>query len=117
MKKKLLNLCLGFSIFFGIISLFSCYQPSPLNGTWADNRGDQITLFPNYSYSAKITNNVGERKTYNGSYNVLMNAISFTAEDGYQVVSEWDIRGSMLYLEWPDADGKKLQLTLYKTKN
>ena len=114
MKKKVFILTIIFSVLF----LASCsYKPNPITGTWADNRGDQLTLFPDNTYSAKITTTVGEKLTINGMYNVMLNAIAFTSENGYQVVSEWDIRGSMLYLEWPDSEGKKLQLTLYKTKN
>jgi hypothetical protein len=33
------------------------------------------------------------------------------------VVTEWDIRGNMLYLDWPGSDGTASRLTLYKISN
>ena len=117
MKKRLIRTITFASLLFSLVLFSSCYQPNPLTGTWASNKGDQLTLFPDYNYSAKIVDFAGDTTSYSGTYNVLMNAISFTASDGYTAVSEWDIRGGMFYLEWTDRKGKKLKLTLYKTKN
>lgn len=50
---------------------------------------------------------------YSGSYNVQINALSFVTET-LTVVSEWDIRGNMLYITWVTAEGDVINLTLYK---
>lgn len=117
MRKTILKNTVYVTLFFSLLFLSSCAHPSPLTGTWADNKGNKITLLPDNTYNAKIKNEYGEIRDYSGSYTVLLNAISFISKDGYQMVSEWDIRGSMLYIVWPDSNGKPLQLTLYKTKN
>ena len=116
MKKNRILLVYVFIVLISLV-MTSCYQPNPLTGNWADNRGDSLTLFPDYTFVGQITTPNHKKETYKGNYNVLMNAISFTEEDGTLIVSEWDIRASMLYLEWPNETGEKLQLTLYKTKN
>lgn len=97
--------------------VFFLFPTSPLYGTWADNKGDQITMLSDFTYTAKLHDAVGEEFETTGSYNVLLNAIAFTSKTGQTVVSEWDIRGNMLYLNWTDPVGRPLQLTLYKTKN
>lgn len=113
MNKKLI-----FVLIIIFISLFiSCAEPSPFVGTWADNRGDKIVFMDDGTFTATITNAAGEISITEGTYTVLMNAISFNTSSGYQTVSEWDIRGNMLYLVWTDSDGNSIQLTLYKVKN
>ncbi|AEE16835.1 hypothetical protein [Treponema brennaborense] len=94
-----------------------CAEPSPLYGTWADNRGDKITLMADGNFNATITDALGVASRSEGAYTVLLNAISFTTNSGKQIVSEWDIRGNMLYLTWTSEDGDPLSLTLYKTAN
>lgn len=75
-------------------------------------------MLSDFTYTAKFHDAVGEEFETTGSYNVLLNAITFTSKTGQTVVSEWDIRGNMLYLNWtPPVGGRPLQLTLYKTKN
>lgn len=98
-------------------TLVSCAEPSPLVGTWADNKGDQIVLMADSSFSATITDSTGSTSRSEGTYIVLLNAISFTTSSGQQTVSEWDIRGNMMYLTWTDTTGNSLSLTLYKVKN
>lgn len=98
-------------------TLASCAEPSPLVGTWADNRGDQIALMADGSFSATITDSTGSTARSEGTYTVLLNAISFAATSGQQIVSEWDIRGNMLYLTWTDEHGNALSMTLYKIRN
>ena len=92
-------------------------EPSPFVGTWADNRGDKIVFMDDGTFTATITNYAGEISITEGTYTVLLNAITFNTSSGYQTVSEWDIRGNMLYLVWTDSDGNSIQLTLYKVKN
>lgn len=99
-------------IFTALIA--GCAAPSPLYGTWTDNKGNQITFIADNTYTAKIVDSVGVSKMYNGGYNVLLNALSFVTETT-TVVTEWDIRGNMLYLTWVTADGDVINLTLYKT--
>lgn len=113
MKKYALLATLCF-----LVLCFSCGQPSPLYGTWSDNKGDEITMLSDFTYTAKLHDAVGEEFETAGSYNVLLNVITFTSKTGQTIVSEWDIRGNMLYLNWtPPVGGRPLQLTLYKTKN
>ena len=59
----------------------------------------------------------GQKVTTEGSYTVLLNVISFVTSSGYQRVSEWDIRGNMLYLTWVDENMNEFPLTLYKIRN
>lgn len=117
-KKIFVRQALFFTgVFLAVYLLAGCADPSPLTGTWADNRGDQIMLMADGSFSAVITDSTGLSVRSEGSYTVLLNAITFTTAAGHQVVSEWDIRGNMLYLTWTDTVGNPISLTLYKTRN
>ncbi len=96
--------------------LSSCYEPSPLYGTWADNLGDSITFIDGGGFVARIKTN-DETITYQGDYTVIDNIISFSymVENEFRTItSEWDIRGSIMYLDWP-IDGEPQRLTLYHT--
>lgn len=106
------------SCFLLITSLFvSCnVQPNPLVGAWADNQGNTISLFADNTFLAKITSS-GKESTIEGTYNVLLNVITFITSSGHQRVSEWDIRGNMLYINWTDDVGNSIPLTLYKIRN
>lgn len=96
----------------------SCYEPSPLYGTWCDNSGNKIAFMNDGSYSATIVaSSTEDPVVYDGTYTVLANALSFAKSDGTTIVTEWDIRGNMLYLNWTTASGTSLSLTLYKTAN
>lgn len=105
---------------------FSCFTPSPLFGTWSDNLGNKITLSNDMSYTATIA---GDRvldedgkvlgyktEIYSGTFSVAENVLSFSTEYG-TVVTEWDIRGSILYLDWTmpsEASGEQVKnLRLY----
>ena len=113
-KKILKRIATTFGIL--IIGIFvSCAVPNPLTGTWMDNVGSKLTLLPDYTYSARIINSYGEIHDYKGNYNVIRDVIAFTSDDGYQVVTEWDIQGAKLYFEWPDAKGKPLQMKLFRS--
>ncbi len=94
--------------------LASCYQPSPLYGTWSDNKGNKIILSSDNSYTAIIIDSNGNKSNYSGSYTVLENVITFSRSDG-NMNTEWDIRGGMLYIKWLDSSGKEINLTLYHT--
>jgi hypothetical protein len=100
----------------GLICL-GCTEPSPLFGSWADNRGNGLSLFEDNTFIVKIAGE-GEAQSYEGMYSVLLNALTFTCTNvELRVVSEWDIRGNMLYLVWTDVAGKLTSLTLYKVAN
>lgn len=92
----------------------SCYTPSPLYGTWTDNAGNKMSFMDDLSFVAKIT--VGNQPiNYEGSYSVIDNVIIFGVSNpvSYQVNTEWDIRGAMLYLTWTTAGGTTMNMTLY----
>jgi len=106
-----------FILFSAILVLSSCNEPSPIYGTWADNKGDQIVFMTDGTFSATISDYAGILTKTDGTYTILLNAISFQTSEGYQIVSEWDIRGNMLYLDWTNKNGSSFALTLYKIKN
>lgn len=95
--------------------LSACYEPSPLYGKWADNYGNQITFISDGTFVAKIfTSDVDESAvTYQGDYSVIDNVLVFSVSDGNSINTEWDIRGSMLFLEWAVSENRTKQLTLY----
>lgn len=101
----------------GLLVLGSCAMPSPLYGKWADAAGGQIGFMSDGSFTAKIVTD-GVSTLYDGTYEVLANVISFTTSDRV-IVTEWDMRGNILYLKWPSpvTTGDILNLTLYKIAN
>ncbi len=104
-----------FTVIFSLL-LFSCAEPSPLYGTWADNNGDQIMFMSDGTYTATITDQYHNSIPSDGTYSVLLNALSLTSSSGRTLVTEWDIRGNMLYLTWLE-NGENIGLTLYKIRN
>ncbi len=114
---------------FTILSLFlimlviSCYEPSPLYGTWADNDGNKISFINDGTFNAYILDSVDEKVNYSGDYSVIDNVLVFNftsakVEGNFSTNTEWDIRGSMLYLKWTYKDKTQntsltKQLTLY----
>lgn len=108
---------IGLMVLAGLLLLASCAEPNPLVGTWADNAGATLTLMADNSFMAKITNSYNQAVNTEGTYNVLLNVITFTTTSGHQRVTEWDIRGNMLYINWTDDQGNTQPLTLYKIRN
>ncbi len=118
MKKNFMKTL--FRVFFSLCGLallsvfFSCYTPSPLFGTWSDNLGNKITFSNDMTYTAiiaidRILDEDGnvlkyEKETYSGSFAVAENVLSLSTEYG-SIVTEWDIRGSILYLDWTMSQG------------
>ena len=108
------------SVLFCVLCIFSlsflsgCYTPSPLYGTWADNDGNKISFVSDGTFVAKVNDSDSNLITYEGSYNVIDNVIVFSTSDGLAVNTEWDIRGSVLYLTWTAA-GTTKNLSLYHT--
>ena len=85
----------------GFVGLFlalvvSCYTPSPVYGTWADNSGSKITFIDDGSYTATIVNTAGVKTQYEGSWTVMENVLIFTKKSGASINTEWDIRGSLI---------------------
>jgi len=114
--KKFFILVLPIFVLFGFIS---CYTPSPLYGSWADNDGNKITFVSDGTFVAKIVKSSDESQknesiTYQGSYVVIDNVIVFATDSGITVNTEWDIRGAMMYLTWT-AEGITKNLALYHT--
>lgn len=118
MNKHIFSCTLGLCLLLAVLLLASCAtEPNPLVGAWADDRGDTLTLMADNSFMAKITNSYGQAVNTEGTYNVLLNVITFTTKSGHQRVTEWDIRGNMLYINWTDDGGNTTPLTLYKIRN
>jgi hypothetical protein len=97
--------------------LAACAEPVPLYGIWADNRGNTISFFDDGKFSAAVVNADKEKLYFEGTYTVLLNALALSnSADNRQIVTEWDIRGNMLYLDWTTEEGS-VPLTLYKIAN
>lgn len=104
-----------FCVFWATL-LVSCPEPVPLYGTWADNKGNSLTFTDDGAFSAVIANSAaGTTENLSGSFSVLLNSLSIRIpdQDNRQIVTEWDIRGNMLYLDWTNENGT-VPLTLYK---
>jgi hypothetical protein len=112
--KIFLVLCI---VVFAAFIALGCVQPSPLYGKWADNRGDSITFINDGTFVAAVVDYASLKTTYDGDYTVLLNSLVLSCSNGKQIVTEWDIRGNMLYLDWTTDDGDLLSMTLYKTSN
>lgn len=121
--KKTFAAISAFLSIFTCLALTACYEPSPLYGKWADDYGNYVTFTSDGTFVAKIYTEPQDEKSeinYQGEYSVIDNVLVFTVseKDGEQVSetinTEWDIRGSMLYLTWTNASNSKtLNLTLY----
>lgn len=126
MKKSLLTITSIFGLFFALI-FTGCYEPSPLYGSWADNDGNKISFVSDGTFVAMIKDSTDKNVTYTGEYTVIDNVLVFSyssskeSESGtYSSNTEWDIRGSMLYLYWTYSDSAlnatvTKKLTLYHT--
>ena len=117
MKLKtylLIGLSLGVLLFFS-----ACAQPGPLYGTWADNRGNNLSFFDDNTFSAKIIVTIGGiPQYYSGNYTLLLNSLTLDCTNlSLRIVTEWDIRGNILYIGWTTAEGDTLFLTLFKISN
>lgn len=100
-------------LFINLFIFSGCYTPSPLYGTWMDNAGNTVRFQNDGSFSAKVKLS-SSVASYEGTYVVLDNVLVFEVENpSYNLVTEWDVRGSMLYIVWKDSEGDKVSLTLY----
>ena len=98
----------------------SCAAASPLFGSWADNLGNEFTFFEDGKFNTKISG-AGQIVNFDGEYTLLMNVLTLDGKnnntnENFRIVTEWDIRGNILYLDWTSEDGSR-SLSLYKTSN
>jgi len=94
-------------------------KPGPLYGTWADNRGNTLSFFDDNTFNARIFDTDSlDTINYNGNYSVLLNSLTMDCtEVELRIVTEWDIRGNILYLNWVTSEGETVPLTLFKVSN
>jgi hypothetical protein len=108
-------------IFTVIVILAACTEPSPLYGTWADNKGNTFSFFDDNTFNAKVKMADDTRQDYSGNYSLLLNSLTLTCTEPegieLRVVTEWDIRGNILYLDWVTPEDGPMALTLFKVSN
>jgi hypothetical protein len=94
-------------------------KPGPLYGTWADNRGNTLSFFDDNTFNAKIRESADVPfDNFSGNYSILLNSLTMDCtEVELRVVTEWDIRGNILYLNWVTSDGLDIPMTLFKVSN
>jgi len=101
-----------------ILFFSSCIEPSPLYGTWADNKGNTFSFFDDNTFSARVARAGRPSEFYEGNYTLLLNVITLNCSNvDLRIVTEWDLRGNILYLNWTSADGESMALSLYKISN
>lgn len=110
-KKRFLIIA---ALMAALLSLSSCYAPSPLYGTWMDNNGTSLMLMNTMDYSLRYNNSQGIKCDEQGTWAVQDNVINFSTSQGV-VVSEWDLRGAILFLTWKDNTGTTINMQLYHT--
>ena len=94
-----------------MLLLASCYVPSPLYGTWADNDGNKIIFMTDGTFSATVQVSDSEMPSISsGSCTVIDYIVTFTFDNGTVRNTEWDIRGSILYIRWTEGKVVKDQL-------
>lgn len=109
---------IGITALLAAVSVFlSCTTPVPLYGKWADNRGDTLSFYDDGTFAASINDLVNGVTQVDGDFSILLNSLVFNCSNGSQIVSEWDIRGNILYVNWTSGDGALIPLTLYKVSN
>jgi hypothetical protein len=116
--KKVMNRLALFAV--GLLLFASCgAKPGPLYGTWADNRGNTLSFFDDNTFNARITTTAGlPSVNYSGNYSVLLNSLTMDCtEVELRIVTEWDIRGNILYLTWITPDSVTVPMTLFKVAN
>lgn len=112
--KKLLITILISAIFTGVFT--ACYTPNPIYGTWDDNKGNTITFQATGNFTAEIINTAGVKTEYQGEWSCMENVLVIKKDTGAAFKTEWDVRGSMLHLQWFDNYNDLQELTLYHTK-
>ena len=110
---------LVFPAFCAVCLLYAaCPQPNPLYGTWSDNLANTFSFYEDGTFNASVAVAGGGTKVYEGNYSVLLNALTLSCTNiTLRIVSEWDIRGNMLYFDWVDEGKEHHSMTLYKVSN
>lgn len=93
---SILTTCLMLDLFV------SCYEPSPLYGSWDDGTGNTVMFMSDGTFSMNVTVN-NTALLFSGDYSVLENTISFsftnpTTGTSDTINSQWDLVGSILIL-------------------
>ena len=115
-SMKLFFLIIALSLF--PLFLSSCEEPSPFFGTWADNKGNTFSFFNDGTFSARVSRAGFQAENYNGNYTLLMNVLTLDCTNiQLRIVTEWDIRGNIMYLDWRSAEDEAVSLTLFKVSN
>ena len=117
MKNTVRNIIVLVSLIFIVCGFAGCYEPSPLYGDWQDNAGNEILFSNDGTFSAQIKNGTSTDQ-YSGTYDVIDNIIQLkvlesAVEETYTIRSEWDVRGSILYLIWKNYDSTTEKMELY----
>jgi hypothetical protein len=103
-----------------VLLIAACSEPSPLFGTWADNKGNTFSFFDDYTFNARVATGLHDSPTlnYSGNYSLLLNVLTMDCKElDMRVVTEWDIRGNVLYLNWVNPNSETVFLTLFKIAN
>lgn len=122
MKKNLLRtraktITLLITVAAAAMLFASCVEPSPFYGSWSDNFGNRFTFVADNTFSAQVRSS-GVMNNYEGNYSVLMNVLTLDCINvPLRVVTEWDIRGNIMYIKWTSMDGVAQALQLYKISN
>ncbi len=107
---------------FLLFLLFSCDSQNPLYGRWSDNYGNTIMFNDEGNYKFVVTDG-DEETSSTGKFIVDLNTIILTDDtntDAAPILSEWDVRGNVLYLDYyTEESGVKTlhSLALYRTGN
>jgi len=121
MKPIIMKKMLVFPAFGAVLAYFlcaACTEPAPLYGTWSDNLKNTFSFFEDGTFNARVSVGGASAPTYEGNYSVLLNVLTLSCTNvDLRVVTEWDIRGNMLYLDWVNEDKESLSMTLYKVSN
>jgi len=100
-------------------AVLSCKEPGPLYGSWADNKGNSFSFFDDGNFNARVVR-TSQTDVIDGTFSLLLNVLTFDGKgssgNSFRVVTEWDIRGNILYFDWVDAEGSR-SMSLYKTSN
>jgi len=116
---RTLHCFIKLSVFFVLTAaLFtSCTEPSPLHGSWADNKGNTFSFFTDNTFIAKIYTS-GSSQNYEGNFSLLRNVLTLDCTNAnLRIVTEWDIRGNILYLYWTTSSSEVMTLRLFKVSN
>lgn len=100
MRKTIEKLMAVLALLFVVGIFTGCYEPSPLYGKWTDSQDEYINFISDGTFVARINLNTNESKIIQGDWSTVDNVLVFTPEDSDSFPTEWDIRGSILYVDF-----------------